>query len=414
MNILHVCQNYYPSKGGPQYTLKHLSEKLAASYNDEVNVYTTNSLYNPESALYEKISPAIEVINHVTVHRLPFWRWHYPVLKFFDKALIKTIGRALPISLSSMRWNLYSPALKKKMMHANADVIMATTINYDFCNYPLWRKHTRTPKPFVIYGSLHLHREYNYNDQHLQKARNCDCYIANTDFERNELINKYGVLPHKIVTTGTGINADDFKVNEKELCAFKKKYSISDDDIVVGFVGRLVKGKGAGVLLGVMRKLAAGKRIKLLLAGASTDYVAAIHKAIHEEHLPIILIENFHESMKPLIYHAINIFAMPSQSESFGVVFLEAWSCRKPVIASRMGATASLLHEGEDALLADTFDADEWAQKINMLADNLLLQQRLAENGYKKTVQQFSWKAIVEKYRNAYLLGIENFKKEFL
>ncbi|HXL55266.1 MAG TPA: hypothetical protein VN958_03350, partial [Chitinophagaceae bacterium] len=64
MKILHVCQNYFPSKGGPQYTMKHISEKLVELYGDEVTVCTTNSLFNPESVLYQKVSPAYEEINH--------------------------------------------------------------------------------------------------------------------------------------------------------------------------------------------------------------------------------------------------------------------------------------------------------------------------------------------------------------
>ena len=49
MKVLHVTHNYFPSKGGPQYTMKNLSEKLVTYYGDEVEVCTTNSLYGQES-----------------------------------------------------------------------------------------------------------------------------------------------------------------------------------------------------------------------------------------------------------------------------------------------------------------------------------------------------------------------------
>jgi len=414
MKILHVCQNYYPSKGGPQYTLKRLSEKLVEYYGDDVTVCTTNSLYNPESALYKKVSPAIENMNAVEINRLPFRRWHYPLIKYGNKASIKLSGRALPASLVNMRYDVYSPSINRMLLNTTADVIMGSTINYEFCNYPLWRYKSVNPKPFVLYGSVHLHIDYDYHDAIINKARICDCYIANTDFERDELINKYGVEPHKIVSVGTGIALEDYTCSVKEVEEFRKTHGIASDEIVLGFVGRLVKGKGVGVLLDAMRILhQQNNKVKLLLAGASTDYVPVIKDAINKEKLPIILIENFNEQQKPVIYHAMDIFALPSQSESFGVVFLEAWACKKPVLGSEMGATSSLLSDGVDSFLFNLKDVNHLVEKIKLLASDVNLRNSLGENGYHKTKREFSWPAITEKFRNAYLVGIENFRSEF-
>ncbi len=412
MKILHVCQNYYPSKGGPQYTMKHVSEKLAEYYGDDVSVATTNSLYGPESVLFKRIKPAYEVINNVKVNRLPFSRWHYPVIKYTNKILIKTTGLRLPFSIGKLQYSLVSPAITRAMRTSDADVIMATTINYDFCNYPLWRLKTRKPKPFVLYGALHLHKEIeNESDPSLIKARACDCYISNTEFERNELIN-YGVKPGNIVNIGTGIDVADYISNDHDINAFKKNYGINENDITVGFIGRLVKGKGVAILLDAYRKIyAENKNIKLLLAGGTTEYVATIKKVMQDEKLPIILIENFDDSLKPVLFNTLDIFVLASQSESFGVVFLEAWACKKPVIGSNMGAVASLLTEGRDSLLFTPGTVDELFTKINLLAQDKNLREKLGENGFAKTTSLYSWPVIVKKYRDAYILGIENFKR---
>jgi len=414
MKILHVCQNYYPSKGGPQYTMKRVSEKLVEYYGDDVSVCTTNSLYSPEAALFKKIEPVYEVIGQVKINRLPFNRWHYPLIKYGSKILIKTTGLRLPYSIGKLRYTLDSPAIKKMMLHAAADVIMATTISYDFCNYPIWRKGKKNAKPFVLYGAIHLHKKItDDNDPALVKARICDCYISNTEYERAELIN-YGVKPHKIVNIGTGIDIESMQCNDDSLAAFKAKHNITDDNVIVGFVGRLVKGKGVGILLDAFRKLhKQNKQAKLLLAGGTTDYVPEIKKAIQEENLPIILIEDFSDDMKPVLFNSIDIFVLASQSESFGVVFLEAWACRKPVIGTAMGAVASLVSDGVDGLLFTAGDADALLQKIEILAADKALCHTLGENGYAKAVNSYSWPVIVKKYRDAYLLGIENFKSEY-
>src|SRR5215831_3584813 len=146
MNILHLCHNYYPSKGGPQYTMKHLSEKFVHEYGDAVNVYTTNSYYGPESAHFKKIEPAFEMINGVCVQRFPFRRWHYPLIKFSGKVYGKFTGQLLPYSIRKLRSGLDSPSLTEALNKADADVIMATTILYNFCDYPSWRFTTYKPK----------------------------------------------------------------------------------------------------------------------------------------------------------------------------------------------------------------------------------------------------------------------------
>lgn len=414
MKILHVCQNYFPSKGGPQYTMKRVSEKLVEYYGDDVTVCTTNSLYSPESTLFKKIEPAYDVIGQVKINRLPFNRWHYPLIKYSGKILIKAIGLRLPYSIAKLRYTLDSPAIKKMMMNAEADVIMATTISYDFCNYPTWRMGKKNAKPFVLYGAIHLHNKItDYNDPALVKARICDCYISNTEYERAELIN-YGVKPHKIVNIGTGIDIEGMQCSKNNLIDFKTKYNITGTDVIIGFVGRLVKGKGVSILLDAFRQMhKQNKHAKLLLAGGTTDYVPEIKRAMQEENLPIILIEDFEDSMKPLLFNCIDIFVLASQSESFGVVFLEAWACRKPVIGTNMGAVASLVKDGEDGVLFTAGDAEDLLQKINTLAADKNLRQRLGANGHAKAVNNYSWPVIVKKYRDAYLLGIENFKSEY-
>lgn len=413
MNILHVSQNYFPSVGGPQYTMKHVSEKLVAFYGDNVQVCTTNSLYGPETRLFKKIEPAVETVEQVQVNRLPFNRWHYPLIELAGKVHGKATGKPLPRAITKYRWELDSPAIDKMMAESNADVIMATTIIYNFSDYPLWRFKTKNPRPFVLYGAIHLHKPLPHNSPLIKRAKACDCYIANTDFERNELI-KYGVKENKIVTVGTGIELKDFITPQQDVKAFRQQQGIKESDVLIGFIGRLVKGKGVAILIDAFRKLYAdNKDIKLLLAGGTTEYVPEIKRVIEEEKLPIILLESFEDNLKPLLYNALDIFVLGSQSESFGVVFLEAWACKKPVIGSKMGAIQSLLSEEVDSLLFESGNSDSLKVTLQSLIQKPEARQALGSNGYNKVVENYTWEKIVAKYRDAYKLGIRNFESAF-
>jgi glycosyltransferase involved in cell wall biosynthesis len=413
MNILHVSQNYFPSVGGPQYTMKHVSEKLVSYYGDHVQVCTTNSLYGPETRLFKKIEPAVETVGNVQVNRLPFNRWHYPLIELAGKVHGKATGKPLPRAITKYRWELDSPAINKMMAESEADVIMATTIIYNFADYPLWRFKTPNPKPFVLYGAIHLHKKLSSNSPLIARAKACDCYIANTDFEKNELI-EYGVNKNKIVTIGTGIELNEFLIEDEKVSAFRKAHAIDENDVVIGFIGRLVKGKGVGILIDAFRKLyAENKNVKLLLAGGTTEYVPEIKRVIKEEKLPIILIESFDDALKPVLYHALDIFVLASQSESFGVVFLEAWACKKPVIGSKMGAIESLLTEGTDSLLFEPANADSLKASLDVLIQNKEKRNVFGNSGYNKVVENYTWQKIVAKYRQAYKLGIGNFQKAY-
>jgi glycosyltransferase involved in cell wall biosynthesis len=413
MKILHVTQNYFPSVGGPQYIVKHLSEKLIEYYGDNVEVCTTNSYYGPEAKFFKKIEPAVETIDGVKISRLPFIRWHYPLLDFTNKVHAKITGKPLPYSITKKRWALDSPAINKMMATTNADVIMVTTIIYNFADYPLWRFRTNNPKPFVLYGAVHLHKKLEPNSPFISRAKCCDCYIANTEFERQELM-KYGIDGEKIITIGIGINVQEYECARDEVNQFRRHHNIEEDDVLIGFVGRLVKGKGVEILINAFRKIYVNnKKVKLLLAGGTTEYVPEIKRVIEEERLPIILIENFKDDFKRVLYNALDIFVLASQSESFGIVFLEAWSCKKPVIGTRMGAIASLLSDGKDSLLFNAGDINDLVKQLDILINNRELCNQLGANGYAKVIENYGWPVIIERYRIAYKLAIHNFQKKY-
>ena len=258
---------------------------------------------------------------------------------------------------------------------------------------------------------MHLHVDVPQNSPAITRAKACDCYIANTEFERKKLIS-YGVNENKVVTIGIGIDLDRFQADKTLVYEFRARHNIKDTDVLVGYVGRLVKGKGVPVLIDAFRKVyQQNNNVKLLLAGGSTDYVPQIKRIIQEENLPIILIQDFEEEMKGLLYNALDIFVLASQSELFGIVFLEAWACKKPVVATRMGATVSLLSENDDSMFFKPKDVDELADKLSVLIENSSLREQLGVNGFNKVKERFTWPTIAAKYRDAYQLGIANFRQ---
>lgn len=149
----------------------------------------------------------------------------------------------------------------------------------------------------------------------------------------------------------------------------------------------------------------------LLIAGARTTYSGTVRAQIAE--LPpalqnrVAVLDNFDEREKAEIFAACDLLAFPSGHESFGIVFLEAWASRKPVIGVRIGAIPTVVSEGQDGLLITHRETGELVQAIETLLANPALRQRLGEAGYRKVVAHFTWDIVADKVRDVYARVID-------
>src|SRR5204863_673784 len=83
----------------------------------------------------------------------------------------------------------------------------------------------------------------------------------------------------------------------------------------------------------------------------------------------------------PLYYAAADVCVIPSYSESFGMVAVEAMACGTPVVASSVGGLRSTVIDGETGFLVPSGDARAFAQRINQLLDSDELRARLGQAG---------------------------------
>ncbi len=406
MRILHVTQNYHPSVGGTQHTLKKISEIFTEDYKDEVTVLTSNSLYGPNRQKFEKISPRQEVINGVLVKRFSFLKIHKPVIKLIARAIKRVFKKPLPGFLYAFLSGPVSPAMFKAMASLEADVIGASSIHYLFCWYPTWRKFTKHPKPFVLYGAPHL---YNTQLSTLYKKRiqAADYYIANTRFEKDYLVN-LGFKENKIVVIGAGsdiLSKADFSVTDD---ALKAIYEITGGSIVITFIGRQEALKGIPVLIKAFSQLREKyKNIILFVCGAAGSYTAVLQTLAGPGEC-IRLFTNITDLKKTEILRITDVLVLPSTEESFGVVFLEAWSFGKPVIGAGIGAVASLIEDGSDGLLFEPGSHSSLANKLEVLFNNEFLRKEMGMNGHKKFQENFTWDVIAKKFRDVYALAISD------
>jgi len=124
----------------------------------------------------------------------------------------------------------------------------------------------------------------------------------------------------------------------------------------------------------------------------------------------IRIICNCSQEEKASLLQLCNVLVLPSKEESFGVVLLEAWSFKKPVIGAHTGAIASVISEGEDGFLFTPDDAAGLCICLIKLKENSALQKAMGEKGYEKVLSRFTWDKIGAQFRQVYTEAQEIFK----
>lgn len=405
MKVAHFVQGYTPAIGGTEYLIQRVSEELANEYRDDVTVYTTNA-YNCEvfnTRGVKVMEPGEEVINNVKVKRYPVYNKLAPALNAVQK-----IGYRARLPRNDLARTLYSgpilPSLIRELGQIKADVVCASS-------FPLMHMHyagmaaRRSGAALVLHGGLHPQDGWGFDREIIYKAiAKADAYIANTTFERDFLLGK-DIDRKKIHVVGVGTDPENFA--DLDPMIVRSRWGWGPDDPVITFIGQQGGHKGIETLLNAMplvwRRL---PEAKLIIAGSRTNYSAVLDAIIADftpdEQTRIVTIPNFKEHEKAEIIAAGDLFASPSGFESFGITYLEAWAAGKPVIGCRSGAVPSVITDGQDGVLVDYKDERELAGALLELLFDPRLREKLAAEGLRKVLENYTWTIVGQKFRSIY------------
>ena len=407
MKILHVVQGYTPAIGGTEAVIQNLSERLTHRYGDEVTVFTTNTATNSKlfwSPREPTVPVGVENINGVTVRRFPVFSYlghtRHLLSKFADRMKLPFRDRFRALFNGPIIFGMTQEIARFK-----ADVVLASSFPFLHMHYALVGGQ-RSGKPVILFGALHTTDSWGFDRPMIYQAiKRAEAYVANSKFEKEYLINRT-IPPAKITTIGVGIELEQFR--NAEGYALRQRYGWNDAP-VIAFVGHLARRKGIHHLIKAMPSVwQRYPQAKLLLAGADNNYTAQLEQEVSHfstEAYPnrVIIKKNFSQEEKGGIFAACDVLVFPSSEESFGIVFLEAWACRKPVIGLRVGAIPSIVEDGVDGLLTTPGNTVELAQAICQLLANPEQRRQLGAAGYQKVKSNYTWDIVTAKFREIYV-----------
>ncbi len=206
-----------------------------------------------------------------------------------------------------------------------------------------------------------------------------DRLTANTPAEVLELIDLYGAPAMKIDVVAPGV---DLEVFHPQVC---KGRTSEPNSLRVVFAGRIQKLKGPQILvqaLGILAREHPDLDVKLSVIGARSGAKELnLQKLVEAE-----AVEHLVRFSLPMpaghlarAFRGADVVAVPSYSESFGLVALEAQACGTPVLAHKVGGLPYAVQDGVTGILIEGTAPESWAQALARLAEDADLRRTLGE-----------------------------------
>ena len=226
--------------------------------------------------------------------------------------------------------------------------------------------------------------------------------IANTAAESASLVSLYDACPDNVYVVPPGVDLSTYKLNGGKK-ASRKKLKIADDALMLAFVGRIQPHKGPEVLIRAVAEMlkhtpVLRSKLKTIIMGGASGNGSQEPERLRSiaQFLGVSDVIEFmppvpHEELSDW-YRASDLVCVPSYSESFGLVALEAQACGTPVVATAIGGLRTAVADGISGSLVDGHDPRAWSAVISRL---LMEPERrlLLSMGAVEHASQFGWDA---------------------
>jgi D-inositol-3-phosphate glycosyltransferase len=234
--------------------------------------------------------------------------------------------------------------------------------------------------------------------------------IANTDAEAASLVSLYDACPDRVFVVAPGVDLENFSPADGKAAA-RVRLDIAPDAILLTFVGRIQPHKGPDVLLRAAAEMISHSpylraKLAVVIIGGASGYINELEKL--KSLAKFLQIEDVTHFVDPVSrqvlpdwYRASDLVCVPSYSESFGLVALEAQACGTPVVATAIGGLRTAVSDGISGSLVDGHDPKAWSAVVSRL---IMEPQRrlLLSMGAVEHASHFGWENTARKTLDVY------------
>ncbi|GGM19228.1 D-inositol-3-phosphate glycosyltransferase [Promicromonospora citrea] len=247
-----------------------------------------------------------------------------------------------------------------------------------------------------------------------QVVAESDALVANTDEEAADLVRDYHADPERVHVVQPGVDLEVFSPlpgSPEEVAArrteLRERLGLPTDRKIVLFAGRVQLLKGPDVLVRAL-----GERVwdwrppRLVVLGGASGRPTAVREL---EALAYQEGVGRHLMVRPPVpqdvladwFRAVDLVAVPSHNESFGLVAAEAQATGTPVVAAAVGGLRTVVRDGVSGVLVPDHDPGRWAVALKTLLDDDVARERLAA-GARASAARFGWDRTAEEVLDVY------------
>ena len=252
-----------------------------------------------------------------------------------------------------------------------------------------------------------MEKKYNFThriSEELQIFKSVKAQTLTTQLQQEKLEELYNFTTDNIEVIPPGVDVHTYY----PLKSGESKVKTSLPDKYIFCLSRIDTNKGHDLLLNafdIVRKEVSD--IDLVIGGGSPKpqqreqgIFANMRKIINEKGMQerVHIIGYVPDELMVPYYRQAELFVLPSLFEPFGMTALEAMACGTPVVASKFGGIKNVIASGENGILVNPENPNEFADEMITLLKDKKKAKYIGQKGYETIVKYYSWEAIAERY----------------
>ncbi|MBN1405624.1 MAG: glycosyltransferase family 4 protein [Candidatus Omnitrophica bacterium] len=399
MKIIFINTRYWPAIGGVENSIRTIGGVLSNEHSVKI-VCALNRNLVPSPARLSVLAPCLDKYYDNKIEVIPInpsiknrILSAFAMVYYIPKIRRYFYNQLLRLSIKNYKWAF---KYKLKQVFSGVDIVHSHTSAH--LGWAAYEAAKELNIAYVI--TPHMHPgQYGDGPADIELYKNADAVIALSEPEKKFYLTA-GIKKENIFVAGEAASVavlDSTKL-------LQQKYDLFGYNIVI-FIGRKQKYKG------VLELRKAADEVWKQFPKTKFLFIGPAYKGciIDTKDSRIINVESATENEKSSFIALSDMLCLPSQYESFGIVVLEAWALKKPVIVSDNEVLRSLIKDGADGIVAKP-QSIYIAEAIMKLIKNPQTASQYGLNGFDKYINKYTPELVSKEYADIYKKILERIK----
>ena len=243
-------------------------------------------------------------------------------------------------------------------------------------------------------------------------AKKTSAIIAISERQKEELVNEHKITSaDKIHVIPLGFDLSRFRENQKDKREnFRLKYSLSENVIAIGIIGRLVPVKNHSLFLEAIKFVndKSNKKIRAFIVGDGEER-SYLELRAKEFGLSDVVVFTSWEKEVDKIYPGLDIVCLTSFNEGTPVSLIEAQAAGKPIVSTNVGGIENVVMSEETAFLSQLNESDKFYNNLFKLVENKNMRNSMSEKGWDFVCNKFHFSRLISDTKELYLKILKSY-----